>query len=178
MKRIETKIPGVYIIQNDFFHDFRGKFLKVFHKDIFIYNKLEYEFQEQFYSISKKNVIRGMHFQIPPFEHTKLVYVNRGSIIDVVLDIRKKSSTFGKYMFVNLSAENNKSIYIPIGCAHGFLSLENDTMVTYLQTSTFSPNFDGGINIFSFGMDWPVKNPIVSEKDLELPDFKNFNSPF
>lgn len=173
----DTFIPGLKLIHLDKFTDTRGSFLKVFNEDFFALNGLETNFKESYYSVSHKNVIRGMHFQIPPAELTKLVYVNSGSIVDVILDIRKNSLTFGKCFSINLNCDEPILIYIPIGCAHGFLSLEDTTMVTYLQTSCYNNSCDKGIKYNSFGMDWGIINPIMSERDLSFPDFlaTNFN---
>lgn len=173
-----TFIEGLKLIHLNEFKDFRGSFLKVFNCDFFRENELETDFKESYYSISHKNVIRGMHFQIPPAEHTKVVYVNQGAILDVILDIRKNSKTFGKYFSYRISKENPTLVYIPIGCAHGFLSLEDHTMVTYFQTSAYNSAYDKGIRYDSFGMDWGVKKPIMSVRDLEFPDFSQTNYNF
>lgn len=172
-----TFIPGLKLIHLKEFIDNRGSFIKVFNADFFAETGLETNFKESYYSTSHKNVIRGMHFQIPPFEHTKLVYLNKGKIIDVVLDVRKSSPTYGQHFSIELSTENPISIYIPVGCAHGFLSLDDHTMVTYMQTSCYNNACDKGINYNSFGMTWGIENPIMSERDLSFPDFlkTNFN---
>ena len=127
---------------------------------------------------SKKNVIRGMHFQVPPFTIEKLIFVPKGEILDVVLDIRKESPTYGKYIVYKLSEYNNRSIFIPKGCAHGFLGKEDYNLVVYMQTSVYKPDADDGINYNSFGYKWDVDNPILSNKDRKMPDFTKFNSPF
>lgn len=106
MNVIPTKIEGVFIIETDIFQDERGSFVKTFHKDIFKANNLSVDFEESFYSISNKDVIRGMHIQLPPKDHSKLVYVTRGSILDVILDLRKGSPTYGEYNAIELSGEN------------------------------------------------------------------------
>ncbi len=165
-----TFIDGLKLIHLKKIKDLRGSFTKVFNEDIFVENGLVTDFKESYYSVSMKNVIRGMHFQIPPHEHTKLVYVNQGSILDVILDIRKKSVTFGQYYKIEISTKDPILIYIPTGCAHGFLSLENNTMVTYLQTSCYNRLSDMGIKYNSFGMDWGNKSPIISERDLSFPN--------
>jgi len=170
-----TFIPGLKLIRLKEFKDSRGSFIKVFNEDFFTQNGLETNFKESYYSISAKNVIRGMHFQISPFEHTKLVYLIQGIIIDIVLDIRLSSSTYGEYFSIELNTENPVLLYIPVGCAHGFLSLEDNTIVTYLQTSCYNTACDKGINYNSFGMKWKIENPIMSERDLNFPDFKDFN---
>lgn len=167
----QTFVPGLKIIHLKEFKDNRGSFIKVFNHDFFAENGLETNYKESYYSISAKNVIRGMHFQIPPFEHTKLVYLNQGNIIDVILDIRKSSPTFGQHFSIELNTENPILIYIPIGCAHGFLSLKENSIVTYLQTSCYNNAYDKGIKYNSFGMNWQIENPIMSERDLSFPDF-------
>ncbi len=178
MKITETKINGVYSIEADNFHDDRGSFIKTFHKETFLQNALDTDFQESFYSISKKGVIRGMHFQIPPADHSKLIYVPSGRIIDVVLDIRKESPTYGEYVSIELSAENHNMVYIPVGCAHGFISLEDNSVTVYLQSTMRSAEHEAGILFNSFGMDWNVEKPILSKRDQVFPTLKDFNSPF
>ena len=170
-----TFIDGLKLIHLKQFKDIRGSFLKVFNHDLFQENNLITDFKESYYSISAKNVIRGMHFQIPPYDHTKLVYVNQGAILDVVLDIRKKSTTYGQYFNIKIDISNPVVVYIPIGCAHGFLSLEYNTMVTYMQTSVYNQSCDKGIQYNSFGMDWGVNKPIISERDLVFPNYNDIS---
>ena len=178
MEFVKTKIEGLYLIKPRVLGDSRGKFVKTFHADTFKEYGLKYNFQESYYSTSQKNVLRGMHFQTPPEDHEKMVYVSKGSILDVVVDIRKNSPTYGQYISQTLSEENNYIFYIPKGCAHGFLSLEDDTNVTYMQTSMYAPNNDGGINPQSLGFDWGIKDAIVSDRDLTFPDLSDFQTPF
>lgn len=178
MNKLETNIQDVFIIENDLIKDNRGTFLKVFNKDIFKKLELPSTFNEKFYSTSIKDVIRGMHFQIPPYAHEKIIFVPKGKINDIVLDIRKESPTYGKYFMTELSEYNNRSIFIPKGCAHGFLSKEKYNLVVYMQTSVYNPNADSGIRYNSFGFDWGIDNPIISQKDLNLCDFNDFDSPF
>lgn len=173
-----TFIPGLKLIHLNEFKDLRGSFIKVFNEEFFTENRLEHNFKESYYSISAKNVIRGMHFQISPFEHMKLVYLNQGKILDVVLDIRKLSPTYRQYFSIKLNTENPILIYIPVGCAHGFLSLEDHTMVTYLQTSCYNNECDKGIKYNSFGMNWGTENPIISERDISFPNFPDTNFIF
>jgi dTDP-4-dehydrorhamnose 3,5-epimerase len=173
-----TKLNGVYIIKNFNNVDSRGEFVKTFNKDFFKNNNLDFEIRESYYSISKKNVIRGMHFQMPPYDHEKLVYVSSGEIIDVVVDLRKKSSTFKEYISVKLSAENKKSIFISKGLAHGFKSLKNNTITIYNVATEYKSEADCGINYNSFNFDWGLKNSIISVRDKSLESLENFNSPF
>jgi len=178
MKIEDTFIPGLKLIHLDKFIDIRGSFLKVFNEDYFAENGLETDFKESYYSISHKNVIRGMHFQVSPAEHTKLVYLNSGSIVDVILDIRKNSPTYGQHFTINLNCDKPILVYIPVGCAHGFLSLEDNTMVTYMQTSCYNKSCDMGIKYNSFGMEWDIENPIVSNRDLSFPGFSDTKYEF
>lgn len=174
----DTDLEGLKIIETNHFVDERGMFHKFFSKEEYKSLGLDCEFAEDYYSINKKNVIRGMHFQIPPADHVKLVYVTSGRIVDVCLDIRKNSKTYGKWFSVELSADVAKCIYIPKGFAHGFVSLEDNTCVHYMQTTCYNKDCDCGISYKSFGFDWGVDNPIVSGRDLVHPDFKDFKSPF
>lgn len=173
MKIQDTFIEGLKLIHSVNFEDLRGSFTKVLNVDFFNENHLETEYKESYYSISAKNVIRGMHFQVPPAEHTKLVYVNHGSILDVIVDIRKNSPTYGQHYRLKIDCNNPILVYIPAGCAHGFLSLEDNTMVTYLQTSCYDKECDKGIKYDSFGMNWGIENPIMSERDLHFPDLSD-----
>lgn len=178
MTFLETEISGVYIIETQTHTDERGVFVKIFHKGEFKNKKLNINFRESFYSISKKNVIRGMHFHLPPKDHSKLIYVTNGAILDVVLDLRNGSPTYGKYISRELSEMNNRMIFIPRGCAHGFLSLKDNTCTVYLQSSTYSKEHDTGICYDSFNMDWKTKNPIVSDRDKKFIALEDFISPF
>lgn len=178
MKFIETKLEGVYIIEQSVFADDRGCFVKTFHEDIFKEKGLESIFRESYYSESKKNVIRGMHFQTPPHDHAKIATVIVGEITDVILDIRKNSPTFGEYITVNLSRKNRKSVYIPRGFAHGFCSLEDDSVVYYMTSSVYAPQNDKGIRWDSFGCNWDVNDPIISQRDANFICFNEFLSPF
>jgi dTDP-4-dehydrorhamnose 3,5-epimerase len=180
MKLEETTLEGVYIINNFNAIDNRGLFAKTFNKIFFNENNLDFEIRESYYSISNKNVIRGMHFQLPPNDHEKLVYVPKGSIIDVVIDLRKESKTFKQFISVELSDENKKSIFIPKGLAHGFKSLKNDTITVYNVSTEYDEKSDQGITYNSFGYNWNIKNPLLSERDktfLSLNDFLT-NNPF
>ena len=170
MKINVTEFSDLYVLEYDSFKDSRGEFIKTIHKDTFNENNLEFQFLESFFSISKKKVFRGMHFQLPPNDHVKLVYVVKGAIVDVVLDLRCQSSTFGKYFSIELSGSNRKGVYIGKGFAHGFLSLENDTIVEYHTTTVQNKGSEGGVKWDSFGFELPIKEPIVSARDtLFLP---------
>ena len=174
-----TSIKDLYLIKNDFFFDKRGSFFKAFNFDIFKKYGLNIDIKESFYSKSNKNVIRGMHFQIPPKDCSKLIYVSSGKIIDVVLDLRKNSETYKKFFLQELSDENRISLYVPEGFAHGFMSLEDNTITNYIQSNVYDKNSDCGIKWNSFGYNWNnIELPIISEKDSTLIDLDDFNSPF
>lgn len=178
MEIFDTPIEGLILIKNKLFTDGRGGFLKIFNEVFFKDNNLSTDFRECYFSISHKNVIRGMHFQIPPAEHKKIVYVSKGSVIDVVVDIRTHSKTYGQFCSFDLSDSKGDFLYIPVGCAHGFLSLEDNTIVNYMQTSVYNASCDCGIRYDSFGFDWGIKNPILSDRDQTFPALSNLNNPF
>lgn len=177
MKFNNTEIKGVILVENLAFTDNRGKFVKMYQQSIFN-NKLNIELKEHFFSVSNAGVIRGMHFQTPPFSQEKFIYVPSGRIMDIVLDLRVGSETYGKYMTIELSSENNKSLFIPKGCAHGFQSLQDGTVTVYIQSEEYKPECDTGINPLSLGINWPVPEFIISEKDKNFVSLTEFQSPF
>jgi dTDP-4-dehydrorhamnose 3,5-epimerase len=170
----KTAIEGALIIEHDVHEDSRGVFVKTFHQGEFSKAGLEVEFRESYYTHSRENVIRGMHFQVSPHDHAKVVTVIDGAVADVILDLRQSSPTLGQHIVVELSRENRKSIYIPRGCAHGFRVVGNSATVYYLLTSVHAPSHDKGIRFDSFGYNWKVDNPVVSERDLKFPTLTNF----
>lgn len=172
----KTLLKDVFIFNNFNVKDNRGVFVKTFNRNAFIELKLNFEIRESYFSISKRNVIRGMHFQLPPHDHEKLVYVPRGAILDVVVDLRKKSPTYGKYISVELSDQNKKSIFIPKGFAHGFKSLRDNTITVYNVATEYNSTVDSGIHYNSFGFDWKLENPILSKRDLEFEELESFFS--
>lgn len=178
MNIINTEFNDLYVMDYGSYHDDRGVFVKTIHAETFIKNNLEYNYTESFFSVSKKDVIRGMHFQLPPADHVKLVYVVTGSIIDVVLDIRKESKTYGSFFSIELSSKNRKGIYIGKGFAHGFLSLEDDTTVEYHTSTSQDRNLEGGIKYDSFGYKWNIENPIVSKRDTDFRPFSDIITSF
>ncbi len=171
-------IPGAYLIQGKVLSDHRGDFHKKVHREFFEQNGLEWSFAEQFYSVSHRDVIRGMHFQRPPFDHVKLIYCTRGSAIDVLLDLRKSSPTFGQCVDVRLNAGDGQSIYIPKGIAHGFHSLQNETTIQYSVSTAHEPSCDDGVFWNSIPYDWGILNPALSTRDEKFPAFKDLKSPF
>ncbi len=170
-------IAGAYLLENFVATDHRGTFVKTFHADIFAAHGLDTQFQEGYHSVSGPNVLRGMHFQLPPHDHAKLVYAVAGRILDVILDLRADSPTYGKSLGIQLDSFR-QSVYIPRGCAHGFAALDAHNIVMYLVSSVYTPEADAGIRWDSFGFDWPVKNPVLSDRDAAFGTLANFKSPF
>jgi dTDP-4-dehydrorhamnose 3,5-epimerase len=177
MELEDLPLKGAYLIKSKPSLDARGAFLKTYHKGMFEELGLPFDFQETYYSVSKKDVIRGMHFQTPPAEHQKIVYVTDGEILDILLDLRKNSSTYGKAITIKMN-KLGSSIYIPKGFAHGFLTLSESATVVYNVSSVYSQENDTGILWSSFGLDLPVISPVISERDKTFPELKNFTSPF
>ncbi|MEM9542295.1 MAG: dTDP-4-dehydrorhamnose 3,5-epimerase [Cyanobacteria bacterium P01_E01_bin.42] len=174
----ETSIQGCYAIQPKVRKDERGSFVKTFNKDDFLELNLEIDFAEEYYSVSQKNVLRGLHFQIPPHDHVKLVYCSLGEIQDVIVDLRTASPSYGRYEVLTLNSELANMIYLPRGTAHGFLTLSKSAIVMYKVTTTYAPAFDRGILWDSLDIPWQEKDPILSERDRSFPNFKEFQSPF
>ena len=158
--------------------DRRGSFVKIFEANIFRSNAISFQCNEIYFSCSNADTLRGMHFQSPPFDHHKLVSCISGLALDVVLDLRVGSPTFGRYESFQLSESENKALLIPSGLAHGFLSLRNSTCLLYLVTSPHTPSHDSGIRWDSFGYSWPGKNFIMSDRDKNMQPFEGFKSPF
>lgn len=171
-------IAGCFIVLAPAFEDERGGFVKSFHVDTFERLGLRTDWREDYFTTSRLGVVRGMHFQVPPAEHAKLVFCVAGEVLDVVLDIRAGSSTYGKACGVSLSPESGRGVYIPEGCAHGFLSRSENSVMYYKVTSVHSPAEDSGIAWDSFDFDWPVQTPILSPRDAAHPRLTDFASPF
>jgi len=181
MEFMRTKLSGVYYIKPKIFKDNRGFFLESYSRRIFAQHGITADFVQDNHSMSvKKGVLRGLHFQHPPHTQAKLIRVTRGRVYDVVLDLRKNSSTFGQWDSFELSAENFSIVYIPRGCAHGFCTLEENTEFVYKNDNFYEPKAEGGIrwNDPTLAIPWPVDTPILSEKDAALPFFKEIFSPF
>ena len=178
MDLVQTDFEGLYIIKSNCFKDLRGSFIKLYNNKEFSKHGLNFQINEYYFSTSKKNVIRGMHFQLPPFSHSKMINVLTGSIIDVVVDLRKSSKTFMKFFKVKID-NPNVSLFIPKGFAHGFKSLEDNTTVQYFVSSIYKPEYDTGIKYNSFGYDWDhIENPIISERDKNFVDLDSFKEFF
>lgn len=174
----ETLINGCFVLQPDIFQDERGRLVKTFHEGLFKENGLKTKFSEEYYSVSSRRVLRGLHFQIPPHAHTKCVTCLVGKILDVVVDLRKESQTYKQHFTIELDAENGKILYIPEGIAHGFYTLSEKAIFLSRSTSVFNANSEGGIRWDGCGINWPDTNPIVSEKDKKWRSLAKFKSPF
>jgi dTDP-4-dehydrorhamnose 3,5-epimerase len=173
MKFTKTTFDDLLLIDPAIFVDDRGLFFEGYNKLLFETNNFSTNFIQDNISVSKKNVVRGLHFQNPPYAQGKLVSVLQGSVMDVVVDIRKSSPTFGQYYAIELNATTKKIMYVPPGFAHGFAALEDNTIFSYKCTNVYNKNSEGGIlyNDPQLNIDWKIDNPIVSEKDLLLPVF-------
>lgn len=180
MKLLPTHIPDLFVIEPRVFGDHRGYFFESYSKSVFEQAGIEAEFVQDNESFSSAGVVRGLHFQAPPKAQGKLVRVQKGRVLDVVVDIRKGSPTYGEHFAIELSGENKKMLWIPPGFAHGFATLEDDTVFLYKCTDTYSPEHEGSIlwNDDNLGINWQVKSPKLSEKDQKGPKFVEFDSPF
>lgn len=174
-----TTIPGCVEIIPKIFTDDRGNFVKTFHRDQFEQQGLEVEWREEYYSTSHKGVLRGLHFQLPPHDHAKLVYCTSGEVLDVVLDLRMGSPAYGTHVMFKLDATNAQMIYIPKGCAHGFYTLSEQATMMYKVSTVYAPNHDAGLLWNSVGIPWPNIGPIMSDRDRKFPTFADFTTnPF
>ncbi len=158
--------------------DPRGDFVKPFHEGQLAEHCISLELKEEFFSTSAANVIRGFHFQKPPHAHAKLIYCIGGRVLDVVIDIRKHSPTYGQCAGIELSVENHHVIYIPVGFAHAFASLEDGSCLVYKTDAAHAPQADAGILWSSVDFDWPFTEPLISARDAGFESLKDFNSPF
>lgn len=178
MELRESNIPGCYEVRPHIHCDQRGSLVKTFHAPTFQKLGLCTDFVEEYYSVSAKNVVRGMHFQAPPDDHVKLVYCTFGNVMDAVVDLRNGSPTYGQSAIFELSAEQANMVYIPQGLAHGFCALSEQTTMMYKVTTVYTPQSDRGIRWDSIGLNWPVISPIISSRDQNFMPFKEFRSPF
>ncbi len=177
-----TQLPlaGACVVEPFVHRDERGQFVKSFHARDLAEVGLRFELREEFYSTSDRGVLRGMHFQSPPCAHQKLVSCLAGRVLDMIVDLRAASETYGKSCALELSADWPQMLWLPIGFAHGFLSLEDNSCVTYKTDCEHAPLYDCGIRWDSFGFDWPLpaEELIVSPRDRLLPTLAEFSTPF
>jgi len=180
MEILKTPLAGLLIIKPDVFEDDRGYFFESYNQDKFLANGIDVTFVQDNESKSKRGVLRGLHFQNPPFAQGKLVRVMRGSVLDVAVDIRKESPTYGKSSSIVLSGKNKWMYWIPVGFAHGFLTLEDDTIFFYKCTTVYNKDSEGAIrwNDPDLNIDWGINDPVISPKDEVAPVFADFESRF
>ena len=180
MQITSTNLSGVVVVQPKVFEDVRGYFFESYSKNCFLEHNISEEFVQDNESLSQKGVLRGLHFQNPPHAQAKLVRVIRGSVLDVAVDIRKRSSTYGKHFSLVLSASNKTMLYIPEGFAHGFLVLEDDTIFSYKCSRTYNKASEEGVLWCDadLNIQWGIKEPILSEKDRDAQKFSDFTSKF
>lgn len=182
MNVIKTDIEGVVIIEPRIFTDARGYFFESFSERNFCKEVREIRFVQDNESKSSYGVMRGLHFQRPPFTQSKLVRVIKGAVLDVAVDIRKGSPTYGKHVAVELTEDDHRQFFVPRGFAHGFAVLSDEAIFQYKCDNFYAPEADGGISILddSLGIDWriPTDKAILSEKDTKHPLLKDFDSPF
>lgn len=177
-EKIATPLEDCFELQSIVRGDNRGSFIKTFHNEAFAELGLAAEWKEEYYSTSIKNVLRGLHFQTPPADHDKLVYCSFGKVMDVSVDLRKSSATFGKHTICFLEGGKGNMMYLPKGFAHGFLTLSERAIIVCKTTTVYSPENDKGILWSSCGIDWQCNEPILSDKDKNHPTLAEFDSPF
>ncbi|MDC0304144.1 dTDP-4-dehydrorhamnose 3,5-epimerase [Flavobacteriales bacterium] len=180
MNIVETGFEGLLVIESRVYHDSRGYFLEGYNKNTLAEKGLDINVAQTNISKSEANVVRGLHFQNPPFAQGKLIRVLKGAVLDVVVDIRKESSTYGKYYSLELTEENFKALWVPAGFAHGFKTLKDDTIFYYDCTEVYNKDFEGSVlwNDPSLNIDWDIADPILSPKDENGQLFENFVSQF
>ncbi len=180
MEIIKTGIAGLLIVKPQVFEDHRGYFFESYNKEKFLSQGIDQNFVQDNESKSMKGVLRGLHFQAPPFAQGKLVRVMKGAVLDVAVDLRKQSPTYGKWASIELTESNKWMYWVPPGFAHGFLTLDDNTVFFYKCTNVYNKMSEGSIrwNDPDLGIDWGVSQPLLSDKDREAPLFKDFASPF
>lgn len=182
MNVIQTEIPGVVIIEPRIFGDSRGYFFESFSERIFKEQVADVDFVQDNESKSCYGVVRGLHFQKPPYTQSKLVRVVKGRVLDVAVDLRKGSPTYGKHISVELTEDNHRQFFVPRGFAHGFAVLSEEAICQYKCDNYYAPQSEGAVawNDPELGIDWglPAEDAILSEKDMKHPLLKDLDSPF
>ncbi len=170
-----TDIPGCSVVRVFHHADDRGEFVKVFQASA---AAEDFAVAELFWSRSRRGVVRGLHFQIPPHAHTKLVTIISGTALDVVVDLRVGSPTFGRHHTIRFDAAAPTAVFVPIGCAHGFQATSDDVTIAYATSTEHAPDADRGIRWDSIGLQWPIADAVASTRDAALPALADFDSPF
>lgn len=173
-----TGLEGCLELDYTLCKDSRGQFIKTYHAGLFQDLGLNTDWREEYYSNSHQGVLRGLHFQLPPQAHYKLVYCTSGRIMDVAVDLRRASPTFGRHYATELSPAAHNALYLAPGFAHGFYVHSQEALVHYMVSSVYAPEQDTGILWNSAGIAWPDADPLLSERDKGFPSLENFPSPF
>jgi dTDP-4-dehydrorhamnose 3,5-epimerase len=180
MEIVETRIPDLYVVKPTVFKDNRGYFFESYNKEAFLRSGIDQNFVQDNESKSVKGVLRGLHFQKPPFAQGKLVRVIKGAVRDVAVDLRKSSPTYGQWASIDLTEDNKWMYWVPPGFAHGFVTLEEGTVFFYKCTNVYNKASEGSIRWDDpdLNIDWGIENPVLSDKDKVSPLFKDFITPF
>ena len=178
MRIHKRNIPGLIELRPKVYRDERGSFVKTFNEREFQEAGLDTKFVEEYFSRSKAGVIRGLHFQVPPHDHAKMVFCLWGRVLDAVVDLRIGSPTYGGFVTLELGEASANGLYIPRGLAHGFCVLSPEAVLMYATTTLHAPGFDKGIRWDSAGIPWPAADPVLSARDRSLPPLEDFQSPF
>ncbi|MAY84838.1 MAG: dTDP-4-dehydrorhamnose 3,5-epimerase [Flavobacteriales bacterium] len=180
MEILETGFKGLLIIKPKVFKDDRGFFFESYNREKMKEIGFDETFVQDNLSKSQKGVLRGMHFQKPPYAQGKLIQVIKGAVLDVVVDIRKNSETYGQHFSIEIDDKDKNQLYVPEGFAHGFLTLEDNTIFSYKCTNNYNKEAEGALmwNDPDLNISWPIENPIISEKDQVADAFSGFVSPF
>lgn len=178
MDFVAHTIPGLYEIRPKVYSDQRGRFVKTLHAPLYANGGLRGEFVEEYYSVSHQGVLRGLHFQLPPHDHVKLVYCMQGGVLDAVVDLRVGSPTYRQFALFELTADRANIVYVPSGLAHGFYVPLGAATLVYKTSTVHAPESDAGIRWDSAGIPWPARAPILSDRDKAFVTLENFDSPF
>jgi dTDP-4-dehydrorhamnose 3,5-epimerase len=173
-----TAVAGCFELELQPALDARGSFLKVFQSSVLVGLGLPFDLRELFVTRSRRDVVRGLHFQGPPSDVAKLVACLEGSVLDAVVDLRVGSPTYLQHCVVELSADRANAIFVPHGCAHGFLATSDDALMLYAQSGEYDAEHEGGVLWSSVGIDWPVADPVLSDRDASFVTLAEFDSPF
>jgi dTDP-4-dehydrorhamnose 3,5-epimerase len=173
-----TGLPGLLLVQGVASTDARGTFTKTFHAEAYARVGLPAIFAEEFHTVSKRGVIRGLHFQAPPHDHDKTVFCTRGEVFDVVIDLRVGSPTYGEVLTCDLNDSDGLGLFVPRGCAHGFAAMSDGATLAYKVTAAYAPESDAGVLWSSVGVEWPFEAPLISARDASFPSLRDFDSPF
>lgn len=178
MQLVETEFSGVHLLQSKLLKDQRGSFLKLWQEDLFAAALPHTKIREIYTSRSLRGAVRGLHFQVPPHEHDKLIFCLHGKIFDVCVDLRRSSATYGKHFTVELGDEFGLGVLVPRGFAHGLQALTDGALIVNALSAEYAPSAERGIAWDSCGIHWPIADPLLSDKDKAQPRLADFKSPF